>query len=346
MKLKYSVGGAAMSAMLSWSCATNVDATDPDVDSRNSIELSAALTATLNDAGESAPESMRPTRKRMQYLREFYKHFATGRGVAAAAMLPATLTWSHTGYRASVIPFAGDYTGERAHRDYFREYFNAISIRQYQFQYELKANRHVSWHFRLVAFVPATGKTFDAEFIHVWTFDDEDRPLAVRTYYDTQVELQALTPGGQALVTDLKNPTDDYRVLPTGYDIDSLVRTVYDRFYAGEIPAVLSMLADDAAVYFKGQDFPFAGTYVGKPELLQFVYNLAGTALPYDIQRYQITEGNRTDVVLYENWQVFATGKAFHCHTINAWRINEQGLLMGFGNAPDTDAVAQAYVPE
>jgi ketosteroid isomerase-like protein len=345
MKWEHSFGIAGLLAVLSTSCASEVDLTGTGDGAPSTNEVSSQLATTASITRESAAESARPVAKRLNYLQRFYEHFAAGRGAAAAAMLPSALTWSHTGYRADVIPFAGDYTGERAHLEYFRDYFGALCVRQYQFQYELKTDSHVSWHFRLVAFVPATGKTFDAEFIHVWTFDDNDRPLSVRAYYDTQVELQAFTAGGATLVSDLKNPNDDYRVLPTAYDVDSLVRTVYDHFYAGDIPTVLSMLADDAAIYFKGQDFPFAGTYVGKPELLQFVYNLAGTALPYDIQRYQITEGDRTDVVLYENWQVFATNKAFHCHTINSWRVNEQGLLMGFGNAPDTDAVAQAYAP-
>lgn len=337
------IGAVGVVAMLALGCASEADGSgDHGGVAADTFELTDAPSAPAEGTLASA-QSVR--RKRSQYLREFYKHFAAERAGATAGMLPAELTWSHTGYRADVVPFAGDYVGESAHRRYFRAYFDAVCVEKYEFQYALADDEHVSWHFKMEAFVPSTGKTFDAEFVHVWTFDGA-RPVAVRSYYDTQVELEALTPGGATRVSDLEDLTDDHRVRTTPYDVDTLVRTVYDHFYAGEIPAVLAMLADDAAIYFKGRDFPFAGTYLGKPALLDFVNNLAGTALPYDIQRFQITEGDRTDVVLYENWQVFATGKSFHIHTVNSWRVNEVGLLTGFSNAPDTDAVAQAYVPD
>ncbi|HET7540585.1 MAG TPA: nuclear transport factor 2 family protein [Polyangiaceae bacterium] len=329
-------------AMLALGCTSAVDGTSAEKRTGDVTRETFDLAAIPESA--EMPSSAQPVKaKRIRYLRDFYKHFAAERAAATAAMLPAELIWSHTGYRSNVVPFAGDYEGARAHLQYFRDYFDAIRLSEYQFQYKLANEDHVSWHFKIVAFVPATGKTFEAEFVHVWTFDG-DRPTAVRSYFDTQIAIQAFTPGGRTWLTDLEDPTDDHRVGTTSYDVESLVRTVYDRFYAGDIPAVLAMLSDDAAIYFKGRDFPFAGTYIGKPSLLQFVYNLAGTALPYDIQRFQITEGDRTDVVLYENWQVFATNKAFHCHTVNSWRLNDAGLLMGFDNVPDTDAVAQAYI--
>ncbi len=50
-------------------------------------------------------------------------------------------------------------------------------------------------------------------------------------------------------------------------------------------------------------------------------------------------------MVLFENWTVYATGKSYHVHTVNSWRVDGQGLLLGFINYPDVDEVASAYVP-
>lgn len=309
--------------------------------------LFAALTflAAAMPASARAGERQDAAHRRIEYLERFYRHFAAGRAIPISEMLPDAMTWSHTGYRPDIVPFAGDYTGRERIREFFESYFAAVTIRDYQFQYKLSDGDYVTWHFKLVAVVPMTGKTFDAEFIDVWRFDAGGAPVQCRRYYDTQVEIASFTLGGPALVADRRDPADDYRVQSTPYDVESMVRTVYDNFYAGNIGAALALVADDAAIYFKGESFPFAGTYIGKGEILNFVYNLAGTALPQDISRFQVTEGDRTDVVLFENWLVYSTGKAFHCHTVNSWRVNGAGLLTGFSNTPDTDEVAQAYVP-
>ncbi|HWR72517.1 MAG TPA: nuclear transport factor 2 family protein, partial [Nitrospirota bacterium] len=242
------------------------------------------------------------------------------------------------------VPFAGLYSGRDEILHLFEDYFAAVRIREYHFQYRLIDGDYVSWHFRLVADVPSTGKTFDAEFTHVWQFDG-GRPVFCRSYYDTQLLVEAFTAGGPTWLMDRQNLNDDFEVRRTPYDIQSMVKTVYDLFFTGDIPGVFALLADDVYVYFKGKDNPQSGDYHGFSRVLQFVYNLAGTAVPYDISRFSITEGDRTDVVLFEHWMVFATGKHYYVHTVNSWRINEQGKLMGFINYPDVDEVAAAYVP-
>jgi ketosteroid isomerase-like protein len=287
-----------------------------------------------------------PDSRRMAYLNRFYEQFAHEQALPIAFMLPKEMTWNHTGYRTEVIPFAGDYNGRAEILEYFRNYFSVIRVRHYQFQYKLSDGDHVSWHFRLIADVPMTGKTFDQEFIHVWRFNADGAPVECRSYYDTQIETEAFSLGGRTYVADLKDPNRDDDIKSTPYDVDGLVETIYDRFYGGDIGGALALLADDAAIYFKGAGYPFAGTYIGKDAILQFIYNLAGTALAYDIHRFQVTEGDHTDVILFENWQVYSTGKSFHVHTVNSWRVNDAGMLMGFYNTPDTDEVAQAYVPD
>ena len=105
------------------------------------------------------------------------------------------------------------------------------------------------------------------------------------------------------------------------------------------------MISPDAYVYFQGRDNPVSGEYHGVDGALRFILNLAGTATPGEISRLYVSEGDRTDVVLFEHWMVNATGKPFHVHTVNSWRVGGDGALLGFINYPDVDAMAAAYAP-
>src|SRR5512138_3603801 len=102
----------------------------------------------------------RPDR-RLQFLGRFYDQFSHERAFVLAAMLPDEMTWNVTGWRADVVPFAGSCVGRRMIWEHFRDYFGAIRVARYQFEYKLADAEHVTWHFRLVADVPSTGKTFD-----------------------------------------------------------------------------------------------------------------------------------------------------------------------------------------
>ncbi|MFW6313047.1 MAG: nuclear transport factor 2 family protein [Spirochaetota bacterium] len=264
-----------------------------------------------------------------------------------AAFFPWDATLTVTSYDPDRVPLAGTYSGHRSIRSYFRELFRAIDIHDLNVQYQLADDDHVSSHVRLVATVRSTGKTLDAELVYVFRFGRHGRIDECRVFYDTQVWTRAFTPGGPEHVSDLKNPTDDHQVVPTEHDVEGLVNTVYDNFYAGNIPAVLELLSPDAEVYFKGDPatYPYAGHYTGIEGMLQFVQNLAGTAQPYNIERFYVTDGDRTDVVLFEEWTVFATGKSYHVHTVNSWRVGDDGLLLGFSNYPDSLEIEQAYIP-
>ncbi len=283
--------------------------------------------------------------RRVGYLERFYGHFEGERARPIAEMLPDDISWHMIGWREDVVPFAGLYSGHEEILRFFNDYFAAIKIREYHFQYRLVDGDYVSWHFRLVAEVPSTGKSFNAEFVHVWQFDGRGKPVFCRSYYDTQLQVAAFTVGGPTQLTDRQNRDDHFRVGCTPYDVQGMVKALYDLFYSGDIAGVFGMLADDVYVYFKGTDNPQSGEYHGSAGILQFIYNLAGTAALNDVTRFYITEGDRTDVVLLEHWTVFATGKSYHVHTVNSWRVNGQGKLMGFINYPDVDEVAAAYIP-
>ena len=282
---------------------------------------------------------------RADLLDRFYKHFARGQARAVADMLPRDATWHQIGWREDVVPFAGTYVGRKALQHFFSAYFAAVDVEDFAVEYTLASGDYVNVHLRLVGRVRPTHQTFDAEFVHVWHFDSSGKPLFIRSYYETSLQVDAFTPGRGASLADLKDPDDTFEVLPTSYDVEGMVRTLYDNFYVGNFPVALAMAAPDVAIYFKGKGFPFAGEYHGLDGAMQFIYNLAGTAVPYQIDRFQVTQGDRTDVVLFENWHVPSTGKDFHVHTVNSWRVNADGKLMGFINYPDGDVMIDAYTP-
>lgn len=311
-------------------------------DAEAALPEAGAAAASLAEHRDHGP---RRRDRRVEYLERFYRHFSDEREFALAVSLPEDMTWNVTGWRTEVVPFAGAYVGRRAIWEHFRDYFGAIDVLRYRFEYKLADAEHVSWHFRLTGRVPSTGKTFDAGFVHVWKFGEDGRPVTCRTYYDTQLLAEAFTVGGPRRLADRRDPDDDHQVRSTPYDVEALVAQVYDRFYGGDIPGVFAMLSEEAAVYFQGKDNPQSGEYHGFDGLLQFVMNLAGTARPDAIERFFVTEGDRTDVVLFEHWTVYATGKSYHVHTVNSWRVDAQGKLLGFVNYPDVDEVAAAYVP-
>jgi len=253
-----------------------------------------------------------------------------------------------TSYRVGAVPLSGSYKGTSQVLGYFKNLFKSVDIKSLDIQYQLAQGDKVSSHIRLSAKVRSTGKRVEMELVYLFTFDSATGGIkSARIYYDTQVWTRAFQKGGPALLSDTRDPTDDHVIRKTSYDVEGLVRTLYDNFYAGNIPAVFASLSPSVAIYFKGDKstYPYAGVYTGFDGALQFVQDLAGTAVPYNIVRSQVTEGDRTDVVLFEEWTVFATGKSYHVNTVNSWKVDKNGFLLGFSNFPDSLEIAQAYVP-
>ncbi|KGE73891.1 nuclear transport factor 2 family protein [Spirochaeta lutea] len=252
-----------------------------------------------------------------------------------------------TSYDPQAVPLAGTYNGRFQISEYFRQLFNTMDIHDIEVQYQLAQDPYVSSHVRLRGRFKDSGTRVDMEFVFLFQFGEEGSITKTRVYYDTQLWTRAhQTPSDQVL-QDIQHPGDDFRIRPTDYDLTGLVDQLYANFYAGDIPGVMAMLSPDAAVYFKGdqESYPYAGIYEGQENILQFIQNLAGTAQPYNIQMFQVSEGNRSDVVLFEEWTVFATGKSYHVHTVNSWDVDAQGRLGGFYNYPDSQEIAQAYIP-
>lgn len=322
--------------------------------SSGSDELAALDTSGIPTApGVSDSRSLTTTHNaswlreaRKEYLAVFFALIKHEQPVAAV-FFPHNATFEVTSYDLSKVPLSGNYTGPLGVFSYLKALFKTMDIRNYTIQYQLADDTHVSSHLRLSATNRKTGKQVEMELVYVFTFGSNGRIADCRVYYDTQVWTRSFLTSSPAVLSDLRNETDDNKILTTSYDVGNLVKVLYDNFYAGNIPAVLPMLRPDVAIYFKGDKstYPYAGYYTGIDGALQFVMDLAGTATPYHIDRYQITEGDRTDMVLFEEWTVHATQKSYHVNTVNSWRVASDGLLMGFSNCPDSLEIAQAYVP-
>jgi ketosteroid isomerase-like protein len=315
-----------------------------DASSLDSSSVPAAPQADSRNFGNGG-DWLQQARK--DYLSVFFGFVEYEKPVAAAFFGPGA-TLEVTSYQPGAVPLSGSYTGTASVLGYFKNLFKAIDIRDLSIQYQLAEGDYVSSHIRLSFTGKKTGKKAEMELVYLFRFDPRTGCISsARIYYDTQVWTRALTPGGPSSLSDTRDPTDNHKIGTTSYDVENLVKTVYDKFYAGDIPSVLTMMSPKVAVYFKGDKttYPYAGVYKEIPGLLQFIQDLAGTAVPYNIVRFQVTEGDRTDVILFEEWTVFATGKSYHVHTVNSWKVARDGLLLGFSNYPDSLEIAKAYVP-
>lgn len=283
---------------------------------------------------------------RKAYINVFFRLMARERRVAAW-FFTGDATLKVTSYEPDRVPLAGDYTGTRAVGHYLSSLYSAVDFTSLEVQYQLAQGDYVSTHVGLKAEIVSSGSDVDMNLVYLFHFGKNGRIDQCRVYYDTQVWTRAFSGQPGELFADIREPDEDFSVQSSDYDVAAKVDLLYDYFYAGNIPEVLKLLSPDAAVYFKGdqQTYPYAGSYEGTDEILQFVANLAGTAAPYNIERFTVSEGDKTDMVLFEEWTVFATGKSYHVNTVNSWKINPDGLLLGFSNYPDSLEIEQAYKP-
>jgi ketosteroid isomerase-like protein len=283
---------------------------------------------------------------RKRYLALFFA-FVKYEIPLAAYFFPQDAQLDITSYDPSRVPLAGSYTGTQEVLGYFKRLYREFDINNLEIQYQLAEENYVSSHIRLQGSFQKSGRPVDMELVFLFKFADSGFIESSRMYYDTQVWTRGYQNPGNTVISDTKDPTEDHRIRQTSFDVKDLVGKVYDSFYAGDVPGVFELLSPDAAVYFKGDQstYPYAGVYQGSQEILEFIQNLAGTAQPYNIEMFQVSEGDRTDVVLFEEWTVFATGKSYHVHTVNSWKVGSDGLLLGFSNFPDSLEIEQAYIP-
>jgi ketosteroid isomerase-like protein len=121
-----------------------------------------------------------------------------------------------------------------------------------------------------------------------------------------------------------------------------LVQSLYQAFSEGDMPTVLSALADDIS-WTEAEGFPYAGTYVGADEILSGVFMRIAAdwdgwaATPHE----HIEEGDTVVTLGTYSGTCKATGKAMKAPLVHVWRI-ENGKITTFVQHTDTVLVREA----
>lgn len=123
------------------------------------------------------------------------------------------------------------------------------------------------------------------------------------------------------------------------------VRSLYDAFAKGDIPAVLGFLSPDIE-WTEAEGFPYGGTYVGPQAVLEGVFMRFGTewegfaAVPAEF----IDGGDRVVVLGQYGGTYKATGKSLQANFAHVWKVRE-GKAVGFVQYVDTLIVQRALQP-
>lgn len=123
------------------------------------------------------------------------------------------------------------------------------------------------------------------------------------------------------------------------------VRSAYDAFARGDVPAFLGMLDPDID-WTDADGFPYAGTYHGPDAVLQNVIMKLGTewegysAVPDDF----VAEGDRVVALGHYSGKYKATGRSFRTHFAHVWTLRD-GKAVKFQQYTDTAKVQEALQP-
>jgi ketosteroid isomerase-like protein len=120
-----------------------------------------------------------------------------------------------------------------------------------------------------------------------------------------------------------------------------LIRTAYEAFERGDIPAVLDVIGDDCdwGVEASGQIAPYYGMRHGKGEILAFFQELAST---FAVERFEPTviAGDGDDVLAVVAYAIRsnATGKSATMNIHHHFKVVD-GKLRYFRGSEDTQLV-------
>ena len=122
-----------------------------------------------------------------------------------------------------------------------------------------------------------------------------------------------------------------------------LVKEGYAAFGRGDLPGLLSLLAEDVVWDVPGEGLPIAGTYRGRDGVASFFEKLRQEA---DILEFQprefLADGDRVLVVGWERMKVKATGRGAEIDWVMTFTLRN-GKIAAFRQYTDTKAIADAY---
>ncbi|WP_154221979.1 nuclear transport factor 2 family protein [Marinicella rhabdoformis] len=114
------------------------------------------------------------------------------------------------------------------------------------------------------------------------------------------------------------------------------IKNVYQAFTTGDIPTVLSVLADDIE-WTEALGGPYGGVFVGPQAILENVFmKLGGDWECFTAEPHQFIEDGDTIVVLGSyNGTHKTTGKSFEAPVAHVWQMAD-GMAVKFHQYTDT----------
>lgn len=102
-----------------------------------------------------------------------------------------------------------------------------------------------------------------------------------------------------------------------------LIRTGYEAFAAGDVPAVLAIFADDIVWHVSGRN-PLSGTYNGPEEVLGFFQNLGersnGT---FNLEVHDILDNGKDKVVLLLTETAQREDRSLDESAVHVWDVQD-----------------------
>lgn len=122
----------------------------------------------------------------------------------------------------------------------------------------------------------------------------------------------------------------------------SSVRSLYEAFAKGDVPAVLGFLSPDIE-WTEAEGFPYGGTYHGPNAVLEGVFMKLGSEWDvFAAVPHEFIDGGDTVVALGTyNGTYKATGKSFQAEFAHVWKVKD-GKAVKFQQYTDTLKVREA----
>lgn len=124
------------------------------------------------------------------------------------------------------------------------------------------------------------------------------------------------------------------------------VQEIYACFAQGNVPGILSRLADNVT-FFNGSDpkiAPFGGEFKGKDEVIRFFTNL-GTSVQttyFMPSNFREENGKVLNDVQHDGI-VTSTGKIFSVNVLFTWEFNDAGEAVDWRGTGDFSSMNQAF---
>ena len=128
------------------------------------------------------------------------------------------------------------------------------------------------------------------------------------------------------------------------HDYKALAVKFYDTLLAGDLPALLEMLAPDILITNPmPYSVPFGGTYRGREGMQTYLGQIFETLeLTLTVDKY-LAEGSSVVAFGYEDSLVKPTGRRYEMNWVHHLTFDEAGLMTGFHEYNPTARIAEAF---